>query len=297
MIRHETPPEIVEPLARQAEWTPSSVVERDVEHRRRRVTNHDWLALTVGATAITSAAILGICLLAIFFQGYTIFPALALIGGLFYLAKRIDLRRDRLQEEAASADRILREEFGAGQGWLVSLKILQGAAPSGEDRGMLWIEDGRLVFAGHRTSFTLSQDQVTGRCAFKPKVPGLRNTWSLPLNLHTPAGPVSLSLEVAESGHAMPSAINHWLDQKPTEIGQLPPTTLGPGHADIDRLLLNAVVSTVYWLFVVFLMTKAPTINAAIAIALMGGVAGLMLRAGYTLTRWQAWIDFRKVPK
>lgn len=302
MIRQDLPPELPAvpesaPVS-QAEWTPSIVVERDVEYRRKRVAYHDWLALTVGASVITAVAICGIWASIVFFAGWAVVPSLLLIIGLVYTARQIDRRRDRLQAEAAEADRILRDEFGAGEGWLVDLKILQGGAPTGEDRGMLWFEDGKMVFSGHRTSFALSSDQAEGRCRFQTKIPGLRHTWSLKLHLRTDAGQVSLSLEPPMNQHdVLAGAINHWAGSAPVTSGQFPPTSLGPGAPSRNQLFLKATASSVFWMAVLYAALLPNTWNGFVVIFALGFLAAFILRLLFPVARWFAWDAMRRLDR
>ncbi len=297
MTEHELPPLETLPLS-QAEWTPSIVVERDVEYRRRRVAYHDLVALTVGAAAITAAAIFGIWASIVFFAGWAVVPSLLLLIGLVYTARRIDRRRDRLQAEAAEADRILKDEFGEGEGWLVDLKILQGGSPTGEDRGMLWFEDGKMVFSGHRTSFALSSDQARGRCGFQNKILGLRHSIALKVDLVTEAGPVSLSIEPPAWQHGMVvGAINHWVGTSPVPGGQFPPTSLGPGAPSLRQLFVKAVTCSAYWMFLTYVAILPGTWNAFVLIFALGFVAAYVLRLLFPVARWYAWDARRKLPR
>jgi len=283
-------------LASQADWTPSIVTEREVEYRRKKVVHHDWVALTVGASVISALAIFGIWASIQLLAAWSVIPIILLIIGLSYAARNIDRRRERLQKEAADADRILQDEFGSGEGWLVDLKIIQGAAPTGEDRGMLWFEDGRMVFSGHRTSFALSSSQADDRCRFENKVPGLRHSWALKLKLRTEAGPVFLSFEPPANQHdVVPGAINHWVESTPVADGQFPPTKLGPGAPTLGHLLMKAVVSTAYWLGLLYLAFLPATWNAFAIIFALGAVVALYLRLWFPFTRWRAWASMRRV--
>ena len=46
---------------------------------------------------------------------------------------------------------------------LVSLRIVSAGRTVGRDRGVVWFEDGRLLYSGHRTSFALGGEDIAPR--------------------------------------------------------------------------------------------------------------------------------------
>lgn len=209
----------------------------------------------------------------------------------FWLARRDADLLSRTDE----ADDARRGELGRNVGWLVDVLILQGDAPTGADRGMLWIDDGRLCFSGDRTSFALSPDQVAGRCRTTTPIVGLRHEVRLPL-CH-PTLTLSIGLErtsIAEFRRQ----IHLWTTSASPSEGQLPPTSLGPGAASPGRLLLGAVFSTVYWVAVLSMVFVSSQIEGSydlLPFILAFAVLGAFLRCWYPVTRWRAWRDRRRL--
>lgn len=167
---------------------------------------------------------------------------------------------ERQQELARKPDAELKEGFGIGRGRFVSLIVRQGDAPTGEDRGMLWFEDGRLYFSGHRTSFGLVPAQVSSFATLEAGVPGVLNEVNLVLRRDTPAGPMSISFGLFLSPQTNPaprlaklkydiddwkSHDAKWRDVAPEEPGQWPPSVAGPGVISDARLLAGALTVSV----------------------------------------------------
>ena len=323
------------PEANEADWMPSSIVEREAEWRKLDLARHDRLALTLGPLLSVAAFAAGT------FLTYWLFGTLASVAvGIplffapFLVAYRVDQRRARLEAEAIAAEEILKDEFGAGEGWFVDLLVHQNTAPTGVDTGMIWFEEGRLLFSGHRTSFAISPDQVRGSCETVDRIAGLRHSILLPLKTDVGAPELSISLGPRSKSdldkHRLERAIDEWatsatrpkrrLTRNPTnadppastrtlrvveeppvdeaiERGQLPPTKIGPGAPTPAQLLRRATLSTVYWLFLSWATLQTPTDRGKLLMVFLGVVVGTILRCWYPGTRWQAWKDSRSLPR
>lgn len=224
----------------------------------------------------------------------------ALALGLIPLA----YRWEKAQHAAGDADRELREAFGRG-GQFVALIVRQGDAPTGEDRGILWFEDGRLYFSGHRTSFGLVPDQIKGFAKVKDAVRGVRNELNLALTREGPAGPMSLSFGPATTRHGNPdyavgglkADLDRWYEGRSGRApgpGQWPPATVGPGVVSEWRLLGRALARSLVLPLVpvAFVLPASAPIFAEIVYGL-GMVAASVSPTGALL--WRAWRDRRRL--
>ncbi len=149
------------------------------------------------------------------------------------------------QAAARLPDVELREGFGRGAGRFVELIIRQGNAPTGEDRGMLWFEDGKMYFSGHRTSFGLVPSQVGSYPTQEEPVPRVRQRVNLVLKRATAAGPMSISFGLPLVSEAQTQArhlelrtdIEKWMKMEGAGGGQWPPSSPGPLVVSDRRLL------------------------------------------------------------
>lgn len=282
---------------KEADWTPSPLVEGEAVARRRRLRRHDWVALSVGGTFLSVLA------------GFVVFASLDRLASdaamaviavflalAFGAAAAVDRRRAALVRQNAEADEALRAEFGEGSGWFVDLILLYGAAPIGKDRGMLWIEEERLVFSGHRTSFALSSDQVQ-RVRSEVPIEGLRH--EIRLTLAQDCGPRAISLR--------PIAVPTWADDElgPNLVGwrsaglsrggQLPPCVPGPGAVPTSRLLVRASWSTLYWSALAFLALWVGGRDFGVLLFLFGICVGWLVRAWHPAMWWRAYLDRRRL--
>jgi hypothetical protein len=286
---------------RPAEWSLHAVTEREIVEggRRRARSRRQMWALCLAA--------FGVCPLSCFGLS-TSYPLVGMVGlvlpgGLLvYALVRGGADADRFRNERIR----LQEEHAAVGGWIVHLSILQGAAVTGRDEGVVWFEDDRLLFAGRRTSFALSADGATG---------GVHESWSLtgsvvPLHAETVAGRVALAFEVlpwegaaAPAGGGAPGfvrALRGWLDVAAPAEGGLPPLAVGPGAPAVDRLLLAAVANTAFWAAALglFALSVAAGWQAAIPVAL---VCAVLLLGWSDLWvprhRWYAWRDRRRLER
>lgn len=121
-------------------------------------------------------------------------------------------------------------ELGVPEAVLVSMWVLQGRAVTGHDRGAVWIEEGRLLFCGKRTSFVLTRADVDGGIRSPREGPGKTE---LRLRRETPAGPMAVAFTTLIGDRPFVKPLNLtlalWLDEAPpAEPGQWPPATLGP---------------------------------------------------------------------
>jgi hypothetical protein len=197
-----------------------------------------------------------------------------------------------------------RSEHEGVAGWLVDLVVLQGAAPTGRDVGVVWFDDDRLYFLGNRTSFGLARGQVVT----------VRNEDWLPNDLHppltivldcdTPAGNLAVGLEVLpqtrnfranRTGAALSEAIRGWLAASHSDVGQLPPLGIGPDAPTPFSLLKGAIQTTALWSAVLAIVVWASNatfwylapIWAIMALLLLISWGGVWIPR----LRWRAWRD------
>lgn len=196
----------------------------------------------------------------------------------------------------------LRAEFPGEHGRLVSVVVRQGDAPTGADAGLLWFEDGRLFFAGRRTSFGLVPPQARGVGRVRERVRGVRGSVDLTLRRDTPAGAVSLSLEPILPPHESPFVaraalrddLTQWAEGRSDGEGQWPPLALGPGVPDEASLVREAL-----------LLTAPVVVGTAASFGIVAPVlapSATLLAAGIMLgavpasgLRWRAWRDRRRL--
>jgi len=279
-------------------------VEREQTIEARRTRRAGWfarLALLVTVATFPLSCI-GLCV-----GSFWIFLALGFGVGGILLSVRAFERLDQARTAVWMRDAGMVDEFGSGVGWLVDLIVHQGDAPTGTDRGMLWVEDDRLIFAGRRTSFALAASEVLGRCHRTPPVPSLRLVLSLFLRTQTPAGRLGVSfvpLERAkwQSGvtvNDVQEAVTRWLHNGVPGESDLPPLTPGPDAPTSDRLLLRAALVGTYWTALIaglsgLLLWSEPIIALAVAmVGLLIGLSGPILHSPRALFR--AWWDRRRI--
>jgi hypothetical protein len=225
----------------QPGWTPSPTGERDRAVVRRRTGREDLL-LVFSAGLIVSSGLVAAILLFTHPSGPTSFLEVVYLAFCAWGLVRVFRRNADLAREMRLNENGLVEEFGGGDGWLVDVLVLQGTAPTGADRGMLWIEGDRLFFAGYRTSFALTANEVAGRMRSACAVGGLRHNLRLPLASPTPAGRLSLSLNLRGEGlAAFYRRIDDWASHPSAAAGQLPPLTIGPGATSPAKLLAGGL--------------------------------------------------------
>ncbi len=283
---------------KEADWTPSPHAERETDSLRRRSRLEGRLSVWIaGVTSVTAVA--SGCMVAdlvgrgkFIDAGNAAVVFLISAGLTFWLAAR----DNDLLVRVAAPDRAKREEFGSGSGWIVDLMVLQGDAPTGADRGMLWIEGGRLLFSGDRTSFALSADQVAASCRSVLAISGLRHPMRVPLQHRTPAGQLALSLQTGENSAEVRWAIDGWAASGSTD-GQFPPLRIGPGVAPTSRLLLGAVLASAFCVAAAtfvgasFLVGMGEGLFSVFLMMFLGGILRLLPLA----TRWRAWRDRRRL--
>jgi hypothetical protein len=277
-----------------ARWTPSPHTEKESLREVQEVARAKRRSFLSVGFLIVSVPIS----LLLFFLGPMYLPlGVALLGG----ALKLCIREPGPLREPADAE--FEREFrtvGSGRtGWLVKLLVHQGDAPMGSDRGMLWLEDDRLYFAGRRTSFGLTADQVSGLLTFDPATPGVRNDLELRLAHHTPAGPLGISVSPIVPGGridtgAYPEVIdrvNRWIGRGATTGGQLPPLDSGPDAPTLTKLSLHATVSTAYWALLALWFPFLLLVHQPL-LAVTGAFFGLLL-GGLWSPLWSPWLRVR----
>ena len=225
-------------------------------------------------------------------------------GTLGLMARHLDDRKRAMSERAKA----LRDEFGVGPVWTVDLMVRQGEVPTGRDEGLLWVEDGRIVFSGLRTSFALVPGQAAGAVQHLPRLSGLRHRLNLALARETDAGPLSLSfwplassLQRAESDAAdLRYALNTVADRRDHTLeasGQWPPMARGPGGSSRRDLLLRALAPPLggVLLGLVGFGLFLPNVVAGVVTLLVLAVGLNLACYGESRPRWQAYRDARRL--
>ena len=284
-----------------ARWSPSHALEREAAEEAR-LAARARLRVRVALAATALAAPLTCFALS---SRPEFFPiGLAYTMGAFWSLKRALRQQESWawERDAAAID-----EFGGRDGWSVQLMVRQGEAPTGEDRGMMWIEGDRLYFAGRRTSFGLTADQASGDCRFDSAVRGHQHELLLPLAAWTAAGQVAVSF--APVVHAkwqdrgavydLREAVDRWRARGGAEGGQLPPIVPGPGAPSAQVLLRRAVWAGTIWIAYgvgVVGLVGAGLAAAALPCAMAGGLIGAVWGDAWSpFARYRAYQDRRRL--
>ena len=282
-----------------ADWTPSPLVEGEAKLLRKQVKRHDRIALTLGAAGIVGVTGAGIALAILYLPGaVAAVLGIALVLGAFWAAYRFDGVRASLIAASEEADEILQREFGTGEGWFVDLFVHEGEAPTGVDRGMLWIEDGRLVFAGHRTSFSLSTGQALG---VRRQIPVRDVRYEIRVDLSSGQA-VSFGCRQGRSYGTAKGAtqglllvVRMWARRPAVGGGQLPPSSLGPGAPSHVRLLGRAVGSTAFYTVMLWLVALALPSGLYLYLAFAFYTAGSGWNLWHPFALWRAWWARRRL--
>lgn len=234
---------VTEGRIREGVWTVNPQAEM-VRLRREGHVLSPALVARCGPWALLIVAGVG-CLLA----GSDISKVLPVLGVMLIgggLGRMVHVADQVRLEEIGRAEP-LREEFTAARGWLVDLTILQGPVPTGRDQGIMWIENGCLAFSGLRTSFVVPPHGIAKNPARRPGSTESAYGIQLDLDLKTGIGPMALSFWPVEKGAAaydMAAALEYELNgmieaarwREERFPGQWPPTALGPGAANSEKL-------------------------------------------------------------
>ena len=236
-------------IVREAAWLTTEETELLIARHEGTVVSKEFFRRGKPQTATIFVAA-GV--LALAFKVASLNPAylpfaIAAVGGMSLGLIPIVLHWEARQAAAHKVDDELREGFGRGVARFVSLIIRQGGAPTGEDRGLLWFEDGKMYFSGHRTSFGLVPSQVSGFATVDSSVPRVRHEVNLVLKRDTPAGPMSLSFggivpvefNVAAQHASLRMDLDDWKQRGYGEEGQWPPSGFGPLVVSDRRLLFE----------------------------------------------------------
>ena len=288
----------------EAEWTVGEAAEIARDRREGFVLSPAFFGRAKVQTAMVVAglAVLGVAVVPLAHYHYGdegfAFVAIAILSlGSIPLARHWERRQEARHETEPE----MRAALGH-DGRLVSMIVRQGDAPTGEDWGMLWFEEGRLYFSGRRTSFGLVPEQARGFATVDDSARDVRHRLNLPLALDSAVGPVSLSLapfaatlsnpEVAVG--ALRADLDRWKHERAWGEGQWPPLTLGPCVATERRLFGRALGNTVSIPLLpafVLLLVGAPIV--ALAALLLG--MPVCAFAGPNALVWRAWWARRRL--
>ncbi len=108
----------------------------------------------------------------------------------------------RRSPRATARDRSLLENPDDPDFCLVEIEIARLGEVCGVDRGVVWFEGGRLMFAGHRTSFAVGGEDVLPRSSWSADL--LHGPWDLVLPLRIKANDVRVSFRPLRDGGAGP---------------------------------------------------------------------------------------------
>jgi hypothetical protein len=289
-----------------ARWAPSDLHERGESLLRQKIVRIEW---TMGPLALLFAPLGLVALVGALFPFFfgrgrieVLLAAFALISGFTAVIVGLNRHRRRLHAALGESDGGLREPFDRHEGWFVELLVHQGAAVTGTDRGMLWIEDGGLLFSGYRTSFALGSDDVSAPPRYMGALPSIQGALRLPLKARTPAGELALSFNpLPEEELLLLGRIGSWIQDAPLRKGQLPPITLGPGALPRNRLLRCTWVATAYWALAAgsigLLMLAMRSLAAGLPVLLLALIVGAPLRAWHVVAWWRAWRDLGRVER
>ena len=221
------------------------------------------------------------------------------IGGVILVVQAYR-HRQRVRLKPSADESALWFDFGRDGAWLVDLIVLQGAAPTGVDRGMLWIENGRLFFVGALTSFGLQPCQAVGDCRSRRRIPGLREALTLSLSRRSGIGWMGVGFSPVmdpEEREEIEAAINVWSQGRKGIDGQYPPRTIGPSALPITGLATLAALNTLYWIGIAFYASRAGSHTEAFVRLVLGTAVAWPLDLMYPLLRWRALLDRRKLER
>ncbi len=283
-----------------ARWTRAPHIEWEIEKEARALRDTVWQARLAFAAVplwlVVAAFLPGD------FEGVgPIFVILALFA--IYGSAKATSAKKSARDAHWSRDAAVIDEFGVRSGWLVELIVHGGDAPLGTDRGMMWIEEGRLYFAGRRTSFGLTADQTAGPCERVRAVPGLRHGLRLPLRASnaflsfTVVRPAKWQMAMRDGEVA--EVVKDWIARREATGGQLPPLEPGPGSASAHRLLAKTIVSFGYWPALLLLVRWSNLFDFSLAaiVFLLGLGAGGALPSLSSPALWlRAYRDRRRLP-
>lgn len=177
---------------------------------------------------------------------------LVLLAGSCVLGCIAVLRYQKVNPPISDRDRVLYDDFGVGARSLVEMTISQKGVVCGVDRGIVWLEDQKLCYVGHHTSFALGGYYTSRMQAFEtPPMIGERQAgYALWLK-----GKSGLELEVrltCLTEGQVPSALyqlmaimDRWKQEKNHQVkGQFPPTDLGPGASSVASVARSVAASS-----------------------------------------------------
>lgn len=207
---------------------------------------------------VAPVALGGLLLLPVgFFVGQWVVPA-ELGGPMFLIAVATACvlgavaiyKYQKINPLIGERDRALFEGFGEGRRSLVQMTIRQKGVVTGVDRGVIWVEDRMLIFAGHHTSFALGGYYDIGFERFRHDPLVGDPTAGILLKLRKEADlEVGLEFQCIPDG-SLPGALlrlsdafDLWKRTKNYKVkGQFPPTELGPGTLTVAATRIQVYV-------------------------------------------------------
>lgn len=298
---------------RTAEWTLHPIYERALA--REKASRHKGRCFGWGFVGTTFGLCPGVVVIGLL-HGIPVAAIVMILVGFLTVMVVFATESFRRKETASALEKSNRDElhgeYEAVGGWLVDLTILQGATPTGHDRGVVWSEEGRLFFVGARTSFGLFPSQIS---------PGGQNTLAsangeapltLPLRIATAAGPVAIELDSPskkDDPYASASLgwrVRSWLAEGVEGVGDWPPLSLGPDVPTPRLLLAKAIGTTAFWLAAPFLcfalvlsliFTWLLCAGFPLVIAFFGFLGWTWRKIGWPGSHWLALLDRRRLDR
>ena len=285
-----------------AVWRTDSRLERDLTEENR-CSARQKLSTQIFAISLVLAPFAALVPASetVFFLHAAVASAVVSCLGISSLVLAAQARKVRMRNA-----RRLGEEYAVVGGFLARTTVFMGEAAIGSDHGIVWSEEGRLYFAGPRTSFGLFASQV-GPLGIKETKRSLR----LPLRVSSRTGLLSLEFMALAKGKELGEdqqqahlawMIHSWLAQTSVGEGQWPPLTLGPDAPNASVLFLRAIGSTLFWgvnLLLGFGLLIGMVANPCIVIAMLPfsiGAAKAGLRVfPQPFESWLVWGDRRRL--
>ena len=311
---HNAEVKINAPSHREAPWLVS--YEEWIE--RKRADNTHLLRSTIQHTKIGSALLVTTLILFLYALMQTSLQGSMLSFGAFCLslALVVSNAQNVVLTEKWDSFKDMEEISWTMERWLVDLNIIDEGCVIGSDRGILWVEDSRLCFSGHRTSFAITRDDVSDQTAIfqfhNPLATPIFHEHSLLLNDKGKLGKRVISIgytrecrgfspyKLSELKHAI-----HGFEQskKTNQNGQLPPSSIGPGVISPRLILVLAMLEAVLIAFysLIILMVVVMATSGGKTGSLWLALVGPLFTIPYAFTKGRlsklikAYLSLRKL--
>ncbi len=283
----------------EAEWRPNPAWEREIIAASQAMTYRKTSRRLFTGSAVFMFAWCGFSIAEMDSVSVITFTSCLVCLASAIYASCLAAKRQAIGRRRESA---LYEEYSSLSGWHVDLFVLQGDAPTGRDRGVIWFEEDRLYFVGDRTSFGISRGQVKAMLGEEWSVANLRPQFVLQLHADTPAGKAAVGMNMIRplgstlpnpSSNSLSQALRGWIRSTGGDDGQLPPLTLGPEAPTRSRLLKSALGTTFLWSAMVPVLGFIGWIGGWVGLSISFAVGSLLMVSWgdhwFPRLRWRAW--------